>query len=167
MWQKAVVTCALVLFNAKLYAIQSVDHNFNGTFPMILEASGNETVERVKLKSNESEKSDNISSIVWQKLHHKRKRKKRIISENKEALSNQTNGANGKFYTNVTESINTTMMMISDTKNSSITPMGKMLIAMSVTTTLTIIVTFVLTIYITEKRLFVERQIAMQKIPTG
>ncbi|VIO90684.1 Uncharacterized protein BM_BM1551, partial [Brugia malayi] len=47
---------------------------------MILEATSNDTVERVKLKSNESEKSDNISSIVWQKLNDKRKRNKRIIS---------------------------------------------------------------------------------------
>ncbi|KAK6100908.1 hypothetical protein QQG55_2525 [Brugia pahangi] len=167
MWQQVVVTCAFLLFKAKFHAIQLADHSYNGTFPMILEATSNDTVERVKLKSNESEKSDNISSIVWQKLNDKRKRNKRIISKNKETLSNQTNGANGEFYSNVTDSMNTTMMMISDTKNSSITPMGKVLIAMSVTTILTIIVTFVLTIYITEKRLFTERQIAMQIIPTG
>ncbi|KAL4002985.1 hypothetical protein ACH3XW_5765 [Acanthocheilonema viteae] len=83
---------------------------------------------------------------------------------NNETFSNRTANESSINFTNST---NSTTMMVSDTKNSSITPMGTMLILMGVTTILTITVAYTLAIYSTEKRLFVERQIAMQMVSTG
>ncbi|VDK70628.1 unnamed protein product [Litomosoides sigmodontis] len=85
------------------------------------------------------------------------------VKDSNEAFINLTGNDSSTIPTS---SRNTTIMvMISDTKNSSLTPMGTILILMGVTTVLTVTVAYTLVVYTTEKRLFAERQIAMRLIP--
>uniref|UniRef100_A0A8R1Y2B7 Uncharacterized protein n=1 Tax=Onchocerca volvulus TaxID=6282 RepID=A0A8R1Y2B7_ONCVO len=206
MWQQAVVTCAFLLFKIKAHLIRSADYTIKDTFSVILQASGNDTMKKTKLKPGASDswfwmtpirnnhyaykqKQRNYTPpIQWQKWQDQRKRHKRSNEEilitlkdemagttlgNQEKWSKQVGNESEKKSTQMgNESFIITISSGNTTATpekeySPFTPMLKILISMSIMTILIIIVASAIVLYTTEKRLFMEKQIAMNSALVG